>query len=61
MKKLVEWENEKGKIIRLRIDGKSEDAERTVFHISQVWKSKKTKLIIIEGGEEKTAFEIIRA
>jgi hypothetical protein len=60
MKKYVEWTDENGKNIRLRFEGKREDAERATFNISRVWKSESTKLIIEENGAEKTALEIIR-
>ena len=60
MKKFVEWTNENGKSIRLAIEGKREDAERSAFNISSVWKAKSTKLIIEEKGTKKTVLEIIR-
>lgn len=60
MKKFVEWTNENGKVIRLRFEGKREDAERSAFNISSVWKAESTKLIIEEKGTEKTVLEIIR-
>lgn len=60
MKKFVEWTTETGEKIRLRFEGKREDAERSAFNISKVWKSESTKLIIVENGVEKTALEIIR-
>lgn len=60
MKKYVEWTNESGKNIRLRLEGKREDAEKTAFNVSSVWKAKSTKLIIEEAGTEKTVLEIIR-
>lgn len=60
MKKFVEWTTETGEKIRLRFEGKREDAEKSAFNISKVWKSESTKLIIVENGVEKTALEIIR-
>lgn len=60
MKKFIEWTDENGKTIRLRFEGKREDAERATFNVSRVWKSENTKLIIEEKGAEKTALEIIR-
>ena len=60
MKKFVEWTTETGETIRLRFEGKREDAEKSAFNISKVWKSESTKLIIEENGVEKTALEIIR-
>lgn len=60
MKKFVEWTDENGKTIRLRFEGKREDAERATFDVSSVWRSESTKLIIEEKGAEKTALEIIR-
>jgi hypothetical protein len=60
MKKFVEWTDENGKTIRLRVEGKREDAERSAWNVSKVWKSPSTKLIIEEYGAEKTALEIIR-
>lgn len=60
MKKYVEWTNKNGKNVRLRFEGKREDAERATFNISQVWKSESTKLLIEENGAERTALEIIR-
>lgn len=60
MKKFVEWIDENGKVLRLRFEGKREDAERSAFNISSVWKSKTTRLIIEEKGAEKIALEIIR-
>lgn len=60
MKKFVEWTTENGKIRRLRIEGKREDAEKTVFNISSVWKAESTKLIIEEKGLAVTILEIIR-
>lgn len=60
MKKFVEWTTEDGKIRRLRIEGKREDAEKTVFNISSVWKAESTKLIIEEKGLAVTILEIIR-
>jgi hypothetical protein len=60
MKKYVEWTNEDGKIIRLRFEGKREDAERSAFNISRVWKAKSTKLVIEEKGAKTIALEIIR-
>lgn len=60
MKKFVEWTTETGETIRLRFEGKREDAEKSAFNISKVWKSENTKLIIEENGVEKTALEIIR-
>lgn len=60
MKKFVEWTDEKGKVIRLRFEGKREDAEQSAFNVSKVWKSKSTKLIIEEKGTERAVLEIIR-
>jgi hypothetical protein len=60
MKKYVEWSNENGKTIRLRFEGTSEEAEKSALNISRIWKSKITKIIIVEKGAEKTALEIIR-
>lgn len=60
MKKYVEWSVESGKIIRLRIEGKREDAECTAFNISRIWKAENTKLIFEENGAQKIALEIIR-
>lgn len=60
MKKFVEWTDEKGKKIRLRFEGKREDAERSAFNISSVWKSPNTRLVIEEDGNKKTVLEIIR-
>jgi hypothetical protein len=60
MKKYIEWQDVNGKTIRLRFEGERESAERTTFNVSKVWKSEKTRLIIVENGEEKTAIEIIR-
>lgn len=60
MKKYVEWTNGNGKVVRLRFEGKREEAEKTAFNISSVWKSESTKLIIEEKGTEKTVLEIIR-
>jgi hypothetical protein len=60
MKKYVEWSNEKGKIIRLRFEGTIEEAEKSALNISRIWKSRITKIIIVDKGAEKTALEIIR-
>ncbi len=60
MKKFVEWQDENGNILRLRIEGNRENAELCAFNISKVWKSASTKLIIAENGAEKTALEITR-
>lgn len=60
MQKFVEWTTETGEKIRLRFEGKREDAERSAWNVSKVWKSPSTKLIIKEDGAEKTALEIIR-
>lgn len=60
MKKFVEWQDENGDTIRLRIEGKRESAELSTFNISKVWKSESTRLIIEENGERKTVLEIIR-
>ena len=60
MKKYVEWANGDGKIVRLRVEGKREDAERCTYNVSSVWKAKSTKLIIEENGVERVALEIIR-
>ncbi len=60
MKKYVEWQDNSGATLRLRFEGKREDAERSAWNVSKVWKSPSTKLIIEEDGTEKTALEIIR-
>jgi hypothetical protein len=60
MKNYVEWTNENGKNMQLKIDGKREDMERSTFNISSIWKAKSTKLIIVDKGTETTVLEIIR-
>lgn len=60
MKKFIEFEAEYGKIVRIVYEGTRENAEKFAFSISNIWKSKSTKLIIKENGAENTALEIIR-
>lgn len=60
MKKYIEWLREDGKLLRLRYEGKREDAEKCAFNISTVWKSETVKLIIEEKGVENAVLTIKR-